>query len=201
MLEQITDRLNRNIKRVENLAALYQAEGRGRRGVKDTDVLRAAAVLLHAGLEDYLRSLLIWKVDTFGPDVLKDYRLQLGEEWKQKVALEDLHTLRGKSVDEVISLSVQAQISKYQTFSEIGAVKKALERCGIEKAEVDAQDFDSLRTMIERRHQIVHHADRNEDAQGRGNHKTRPIKPANVNSYLSAVTELRDFVAEQLGDG
>ena len=199
MLDQITERLDRNIERVENLAALYQAEGKGRRGVQDTDVLRAAVVLLHAGMEDYLRSLLIWKADTFGPEVLKDYRLQLGEEWKDKVALQDLHALRGRSVDDIIALSVQAQIRRYQTFSDIGAVKKALERCGIAKGQIDAQDHEPLRNMIDRRHQIVHHADRDEDAQGRGNHRTRSIGRKHVNSYLAAVAALRDFVTAELG--
>lgn len=199
MLDQITERLNRNIDRVSNLAALYQAEGQGRRGVQDTDVLRAAVVLLHAGMEDYLRSLLIWKVDTFGPEVLKDYRLQLGEEWKDKVALHDLHVLRGHSVDDIIAASVRSQINKYQTFSDIAAVKKALERCEIPRAQVEAQDYRHLRTMIERRHQIVHHADRNEDAQGRGNHRTRSIGRGQVNNSLTAVRALRDFVAVELG--
>lgn len=199
MLDQTTERLNRNIDRVRNLAGLYQAEGQGRRGVRDTDVLRAAVVLLHAGMEDYLRSLLIWKVDGFGPDVLKDYRLQLGDEWKEKVALPDLHALRGKSVDEVIADSVRAQIRKYQTFSDIGAVRKALDRCGIERDRVQEQDFDHLRIMIERRHQIVHHADRDDDAQGRGNHRTRSIGRGHMNNYLVAVEALRDFVSAELG--
>lgn len=199
MLEQITERLDRNVERVRNLASLYRAEGQGRRGVQDTDVLRAAVVLLHAGMEDYLRSLLIWKVDTFGPDVLKEYRLQLGDEWKTTVALQDLHLLRGRSVDEIIDASVRTQIRTYQTFSSVEAVQKALKRCGIDAGRVHAQDYQQLGEMIGRRHHIVHHADRDEDAQGRGNHRTRSIGRRHVSGYLSAVVALRDFVNAELG--
>lgn len=199
MLEVITQRLNKNIARVENLVSLYQAEGKGRRGTKDTDVLRAALVLLHAGLEDYLRSLLIWKVPEFGADTLKDFRVLMGDEWKEKVTLAELHSLKGKTVDEVITASITANIRKYKTFSDVAAVKKALERIGIIKAKVDALDLAQLRGMIERRHLIVHHADRNEDAQGRGNHKTISIGRGHLNGYLAAVTGLRDFVNAELG--
>jgi hypothetical protein len=98
-----------------------------------------------------------------------------------------------------MTASEKSHIRKYQTFSDIGAVKKALERCGIAREQVDAQDYEHLRIMIERRHQIVHHADRNEDAQGRGNHRTRSIGRGHVTSYVAAVEVLRDFVSEELG--
>lgn len=198
-LEHITSRLDRNISRVRNLASRYERRGRGRGGVHDTDVLRAAVVLLHAGMEDYLRSLMIWKLDTFGPDVLKNYRLQVGDDWKEKVTLQDLHGLRGSSVDDLITSSVEAQIKAYQTFSDIGAVKKALERCGSSRPRIEAHDFDHLRIMIERRHHIVHHADRNENAVGRGNYRTRSIGRRHMGNYLNAVEALRDFVTEELG--
>lgn len=199
MIEVITQRLNNNIARVENLVGLYQAEGKGRRGTKDTDVLRAALVLLHAGLEDYLRSLLIWKVPEFSADTLKEFRVLMGDEWKEKVTLSELHELKGKTIDEVITASITANIRKYQTFSDVAAVKKALGRIGIAKDRVEALNLDQLRGMIERRHLIVHHADRNENAQGQGNHKTISIGRGQVNGYLLAVTSLRDFVSGEVG--
>jgi hypothetical protein len=68
MLNDITVLLDKNLKRVDNLISLYGPAVVGRRKVHDTDVLRAALVLLHAGMEDYLRSLLAWKIDTFDTD-------------------------------------------------------------------------------------------------------------------------------------
>lgn len=200
MLQVITGRLDNNLARVRNLVSLYQAEGRGRRGTQDTDVLRAAVVLLHAGMEDYLRSLLIWKIDTFGADVLKEYRLQMApDEWREKVTMADLHSAKGKTVEALISESVTAQIRKYQTFSTLDAVKKALKRCGINGGTVDTSDYGQLEPMIDRRHQIVHHADRNEDAQGRGNHRTNSIGRGHLNGYVAAVETLRDLVSAELG--
>jgi hypothetical protein len=50
MLEEITEILDENLSRVENLISLYGPAIVGRRKVQDTDVLRGALVLLHAGM-------------------------------------------------------------------------------------------------------------------------------------------------------
>ena len=73
MLEQITQILDGNLGRVENLVSLYGPATPGRRKVKDSDLLRGAVVLLHAGLEDYLRSLMVWKIDSYDANVLNNY--------------------------------------------------------------------------------------------------------------------------------
>ena len=49
--------------------------GQGRRSVQDTDILRAAVVLLHATLEDLLRSLADWKLPTAEPMLLMTCQL------------------------------------------------------------------------------------------------------------------------------
>ena len=57
----------RNLKRVEDLVKIYEdtkGEGGGRRDVSKTDVLRAAVVLLHATLENFLRDAALWKWTT-----------------------------------------------------------------------------------------------------------------------------------------
>ena len=68
----IRQRFGENLDRVRNLVSLYSSSvgvGQGRRTVQDADILRAAVVLLHATLEDLLRSLAEWKLPhrgTFG---------------------------------------------------------------------------------------------------------------------------------------
>lgn len=74
MKAQIQERLELNIARVKNLVDIYETHltgtGRGRRGHAKTDVLRAATVLLHATVEDVLRSIARWKLPLASSDVL-----------------------------------------------------------------------------------------------------------------------------------
>jgi hypothetical protein len=64
MKTEIENRFNGNLERVEHLVALYETltTGPGRRPVDTSDILRSAVVFLHATLEDFLRSLLEWKL-------------------------------------------------------------------------------------------------------------------------------------------
>ena len=79
MKVEISNRFDLNIKRVKNLVSIYRlilsGPGKGRRGHQESDVLRAATVLLHASMEDVLRSLAYWKLPTAAPAVLDNIPL------------------------------------------------------------------------------------------------------------------------------
>ena len=67
VVDGIGKQFEANLDRVRNLVNLYSAsfgKGQGRRPGPDADILRAAVVLLHATLEDLLRSLAEWKIPT-----------------------------------------------------------------------------------------------------------------------------------------
>jgi hypothetical protein len=66
MKSEIEIRFKSNLERVDHLVALYDTAttGPGRRPVDKSDILRSAVVFLHATLEDFLRSLLEWKLPT-----------------------------------------------------------------------------------------------------------------------------------------
>lgn len=199
MLQQITDVLNENLGRVDNLISLYGPATVGRRKVQETDILRGALVLLHAGLEDYLRSLMIWKIDSYSEDALNSYGFPNGNKRPPtKVSLGELAAHRGKSVDDLIVQAVKSHLDEYQSFNDLGEVKKALKQCGIAAATVEAQNYRKLPDMISRRHNIVHKADRNDVAGGQGNHRTKSLSKPTVESYVDAVKSLRDFVSAQL---
>lgn len=200
MLDEITALLDENLERVENLISLYGDPSPGRRKVKDTDVLRAALVLLHASMEDYLRSLLSWKVGTFGEETLNKYGFPNGTKRPPtKITLGELSVHRGKTVNDLIEEAVKGHLEEFQSFNDLGEVKKALEQCGVDHDTVDTKNFGDLPAMISRRHNIVHKADRNDVAGGQGNHKTKSIGSATVQNYLKSVKHLRNFVLEELG--
>lgn len=199
MLEQITIVLNENLGRVENLVSLYGPATVGRRKVQDTDILRGSLVLLHAGMEDYLRSLMVWKINTYSEEALNAYGFANGTKRPpNKISLGELSVHRGKTVDELISISVKSHLEEYQSFNDLGEVKKALKQCGIAAGVVETRDFGRLPEMISRRHNIVHKADRNDVDGGQGNHRTKSLSKITVEGYVAAVKSLRDFVSENL---
>lgn len=200
MLEEINQTLNENLGRVKNLITRYaEFYGQGRRTVKESDILRGAVVLLHAGMEEYLRSLLIWKIDTFDNFILNQYGLPDGKKRSEtKIQLGDLTKYRGKKVDDVITECVRHHINEFQTFNDLGDIKKALKQCGIPAKKVDRYDFRPLPELIKRRHNIVHRSDRNEAAGGQGNHRTKSLAKITVENYLESVWELRNFVTRNL---
>lgn len=202
MLANITELLDENLDRVENLVGLYGDPTPGRRKVKDADLLRAALVLLHASMEDYLRSLLVWKIDTFDAATLSAYGLPTGKpNPPKKFDLGELSKHKGMSVDDLIAKAVQSHLEEFQSFNNLGDVKGALKQCGIAHPTVEDHDFGDLPTMIARRHNIVHKADRNDVVGGQGNHKTKSLGRPTVENYVASVKALRDFVTAELGAG
>ena len=199
MLEQIIWLLNANLSRVENLIGLYGPPVRGRRSVHDTDILRAALVLLHASMEDFLRSLLVWRAPLGPKDVIDGYPLAgSGRKQPEKFPLGALVAHRGKTVNELIAESVREYLEEFASFNNLGEVKSALVKCGIDHQLVEGHAYGDLPAMIARRHKIVHKADRNDAQGGQGNHTTASIGAAALQNYLASVRALRDFARQNL---
>lgn len=196
---EIERKFETNLARVENLVSLYSPR-RGRTKVHDSDILRASVVMLHASLEDFLRSLLVWKIEQFDEATLTAYGFPSGRKrGKEKITLGELSAHKGKTVDALIEEAVASYLVEYSTFNDLGEVKKALIQCEVPSATLDAHDFGRLPEMISRRHDIVHKADRDEAARGRGNHKTKSIGKPTVEKYIQAVQNLKIVVADELG--
>jgi hypothetical protein len=70
-LQRAVDFANVNIQRVASLVSIYRLwkDGRGRRDVVATDLLRAAVVLLHATLESFLRDIAKHLLPTMSADI------------------------------------------------------------------------------------------------------------------------------------
>ncbi|MES9995285.1 hypothetical protein [Desulfovibrio aminophilus] len=193
---EISDRFKLNLDRVRNLVALYPAPGKGRRAVHHTDILRAAIVLLHATLEDLLRSYLIMSIENFSNDTMDSYGFHTEHKRvREKINISELLKYKGKTIDEFIIGSIQERIERYETFNDIGDVKNTLEKCGFPNPPVGNYNYTNMAKMIIRRHQIVHKADKNVVASGRGNHQTASVSAFMVNLYIQAVQNFKNYVA------
>lgn len=196
MRQQISDRFERNISRVRNLLSIYRTQlagpGRGRRGHAQTDVLRAAVVLLHASMEDALRSLAYWKLPAASPDVLAEIPLKGGT--AIKFTLGTLSAFRGKSVDDVIKESTDSSLerSNYNNTTEVASLLKSI---GVDTAPLSAH-MAELENTMKRRHKIVHRADENENP-GRGRFRVENISPTTLDAWVSNTeTFIRGVLAQ-----
>lgn len=195
MKQTIVDRFALNIARVKNLVSIYEitlaGAGQGRRSHQKTDVLRAAVVLLHASVEDVLRSLAYWKLPNAATGVLDQFPL-VGNGPAMKFSLGALAAHRGKTVDDVLKASVDSYLER-SNYNNTVEVSSFLNQIGLDVAAVN-HTYPLLDDLMRRRHQIVHRADRDE-AGGQGNHKVRSVSPAAVNKWI---TNVEAFIASVL---
>jgi hypothetical protein len=189
MLPEIKFKFDDNIGRVKNLVTLYTnlhaGESQGRRPVNSSDVLRAATVLLHATLEEFLRGLSRWKLPAASEEVLNEIPL-VGYQRADKFFLGRLSCHRGRTVDEIIEASIEKYLerSNYNNTTEITHLMLSI---GVEIERVNGV-YPVLTELMERRHLIVHRADR-DDCPGSGHHRTRSISKEKISQWINAVVE------------
>lgn len=193
MREEILERFEDNLARVRNLVTIHGALAgtrRGRRPLHASDVLRGAVVLLHAALEEVLRSVAAWRFPQLGDGVLNDVPLVgLSESGRpEKFLLGRLAIHRTKTVQQLIDESVNAHLN-YFNINGTTELAVFMRKVGVEPLPLDAH-FPALGAMIARRHHIVHQADRN-DNPGRGQQRARTLSEAQVLDWTATT---RGFV-------
>jgi hypothetical protein len=194
----IEARLKKNLGRVHSLLNSYESaagSGKGRRDLHKTDILRSATVFLHAALEDFLRSLEYWTLPDGSPADLNSIPLVGTDGRAEKFFLGALSVHRNKTVQNLIEESVFAYLQQ-KSYSDSTAVANTLQRMGVQTATIRSY-LSSLDQLIERRHSIVHQADR-EDSGGSGHHGTRSISKSTVLKWTEAITSLSSVVLEQI---
>lgn len=190
--QDIDDRFNANIARVRCLVATYDAvvgPGAGRASVAQADVLRAAVILLHAALEDLVRSIEELRLPAApSPNAFERLRfLSPGgslKDAKEKFSLVDLAAYRGQGVDDVFRAAISAHL-EHSNYNNIGDVKQALNRVGIAHA-IAPDVAAALEAMMKRRHWIAHRADAN-PRSGRGHHVAQSIGRSLVSYWIDTV--------------
>lgn len=196
---EIEAQLRENLARVRNLVEIYAKRtttpGKGRRPVGSTDVLRAAVVLLHATLEDLVRTVLRDLLPKRGEVVLDKVPLAGVSEYgkPEKFLLGKLVHFRGKTVDQVLSESVDKFLAR-SNYSKPGDIASAITDAGLDKKPVEPF-FGDLKELMDRRHWIVNRADRN-DKSGSGHHQAKSIGTEHVSRWVMSV---ENFAKEILG--
>lgn len=199
MKAAIESRFQMNIARVRNLTDIYRnhlmGSGPGRRDHSKTDVLRSAVVMLHAAMEDLLRSIAYWKLPAASAQTLGKIPL-ISNGPAVKFNLGDLSNHRGKTVNEVIESSVNGYLerSNYNNTAEIAAF---LESVGIDVNQVNAH-FPNVEPAMKRRHQIVHRADQDDTAAGRGHHRVTSIGIGSVENWISSIEAFGNAVLNEV---
>jgi len=194
---EITDRFNFNLRRVENLVSIYETfagSGQGRRSTDLEDILRAATVQLHATLEDFMRGIAVWKLPAASDSALDEIPL-VGGKKNQKFQLGALAKHRGKLVDDLISESVCSFLSR-ESYSYPSDIKETLTDLQITKSDI-LTAVDALKPFMNRRHNIVHQADR-ETQKGLGYAKAKSISKQTVRNWIGQVRTLGVAVLNEL---
>ena len=202
MREQIHQRFQDNIARVRNLVSIHAQLGkgaRGRRPLHASDVLRGATVLLHAALEEVLRSIAAWRFPSLGEVVLNEVPLIGSNETgrPEKFFMGRLANHRMKTVQQLIDESVVAHLN-YFNINGTTEIAAFMRKVGVEPQPFE-EYFPVLGEMIARRHHIVHQADRN-DQPGRGQQRARTLGEAQVNTWIDQTTAFVSAFIAQVPD-
>jgi hypothetical protein len=140
------------------------------------DTLRASVVLLHASLEDFVRTLSERLLPTADEVALNQIPLLGQESRAEKFFLGKLVHHRGKTVDDLLRESVCKYLER-SNYNNTEDIARTLEQLGF--AVADHSDmFPLLEQLMKRRHQIVHRADK--------------IKVADSDAYIVQAIERAD---------
>ena len=196
-------RFDDNIARVNNIAeSIYESklagDNQGRKPVRSTDILRSAVVFLHATLEEFLRGILEWRLPEQAEEALNAVPLVGGTAGRpEKFLLGKLAAHRGKTVDALISESITSSLSR-SNFNSVHEICTTLTSVGLDTVPCQPQ-FPQLTAFMERRHQIVHRADRNPNF-GPGHQAATSIGRHTIREWTDAVQAFFDAVYAQLPD-
>jgi hypothetical protein len=181
---------DRNIERVRSLRKLYSSlkndEIKEGKEYKFTDVLRSAVVLLHSSFEEYYRSVLGYLAPKLcTEDDLKNISFPGSEgKHREKVTLGEILKFRGKTVDQLITESIQESL-KCTSFNDYADIVLWAKKIKIDLSKFKSQD--KLNKLIKRRHQIVHEAD---NAKSDDKYSLSQIRDDTVEDWIEIVCSL-----------
>ena len=194
-LQQVKDRLALNLVRVRGLISAYTRHAADDEDA--TDLLRAAVVLLHATMEDVMRTLEELVLAAASPATLKRFGVVYGAPHPEKLALHDLaREYPGASVADVIGQGVRAYLER-RTYNNCNELAAALQRIRLPPKATMDPFAKALEGMMRRRHQIVHRVDIVDEAdRALVGDFTYPLAVNQVKSWLETVDRFSHTVLE-----
>lgn len=189
---------DRNIERVRSLCRLYNSlksddikEGKE---YKHTDILRSATVMLHSSFEEYYRNTLgdVLPAICTEEDLKNVSFFGSNGNHREKITLGALVALRGKTVDEVITESIQETLS-YTSFNNYQDIATWARKIKVDLSEFEKQE--KLNNLILRRHKIVHEADNANDGD---KYSLTGIRENLVSEWISVVCDLVEIIERGL---
>jgi hypothetical protein len=176
------ERYNSNLRRVDELVGLAKNEKK-----IASDILRSAVVFLHASLEDFLRSVASILLPYSDEKTLDNIPL-VGTEYSrpEKFFLGSLAVHRGKSILDVIQESVDKHLLT-STYNNKKDISRLLDSLGVRDNDVTSL-IPRLETLIKRRHQIVHRADKQRQDE------LEPITSEQVQEWIVVVDSFMEKV-------
>jgi len=153
------------------------------------DVIRATIVFLHSALETALREIVrLNLMDRVDLSYIPLYGQSSFRNRKEKFSLEELAKYRGKSVDEVISNSIDEYLNTL-SFNHSRDITDTFARLDLQQSSLQKY-YPELDEMISRRHQIVHEADL------KRNLKSTELEPVKMEKIQVWVDTTADFCTE-----
>jgi hypothetical protein len=187
------DRFYQNASRVASLIELYEDLSTRPVASDHPDILRAAVVLLHATLEDFLRGLAASHLPLAGEGALNTVPLAGTVTGRpEKFLLGRLVSHRGKTVDQLLQESVD-QFLERSNFNSSDEIAAFLTNLGLDIDNI-RPTFSQLDPLMRRRHQIVHRADMFRPSAEEGE-SAQPITASEVREWADAA---RVFLSKTL---
>ena len=191
-LQPRIDRFFQSVERVDSLVAINEQLAEDDAEDGRDDILRAAVVLLHATLEDFLRGLAASHLPTAGESALNAVPLVSTDPTgrPEKFFLGRLAQYRDKTVSQIIEESVEQHLarSNFNNCSEIASLFASLD---LDTAAIRVS-FPEIDALMSRRHQIVHRADMIKTA---GGERVEPLTVDQVKEWRAAASA---FLAKAL---
>ena len=189
--------LSENLDRISNLVDIYFSQTAENTNDRCQDILRGAVVLMHATLEDELRTLGANILPKADEGALNDIPLKgitpAGR--PEKFYLGTLAKHRGKTVDEVIAESVMSHLGR-SNFNNVQDVVGYLRILGLNASEYE-EYYPKLESMMARRHQIVHCGDR----RGLSGQELAVVQPMVAQEVLEWMRATSSFLSKVIPDG
>jgi len=194
MIDNVVSTFDANFNRLQNLISMYHTLGGGNPGrsnASQLELLRATVVLTHSTLEDFLRSMEIWKIPLSESEMLKD--IWLKDSYRlTKFNFQDLYKFRTLKVETLLENSIIHTLN-HRSYNQPEDITRAIKNCGLVVTNDIKKLFPELKLLMNRRHHIVHQADKNLKT-GSGHHKYLSLNLKKVQIWI----ESTDLLATQI---